>query len=376
MTLKMHLFFWSSLLLVFLGFVWVFGDVLMPFVLGFAIAYLLNPLLIKMDRWGVKRKLAVLLILTVFLLFITALVAVIMPVLAKEAIEFIDALPEYVSQIWAWIQPYSLMLQEKIGADDIEQIRAGAQSYLTGALGAGKNVLSGLVNGGQALASFTITLIFTPIVAYFVMKEWVAITNWLEDMMPEHSRDTIKGLLKEIDSKIAGFIRGQLSVCAVLGLFYAIALSVAGLKYGFFIGLMAGVLSIVPMVGTIIGFVVSVMVALIQVYDPVTMSVDWQLVGIVIAIFIIGQILEGNVLTPKLIGDSVGLHPLWVMFALLAGGALFGILGMLIAVPVAAIAGVLISFAIIKYKSSCYYKSNKIPKDKSKNTVKLDKKNK
>ena len=372
MSIKVHAIFWSSVLFLFLGFMWLFSEVMMPFVLGFAIAYLLNPLLVRMDNYGIKRKLSVLVLLMTFLSLITVILAVILPIISREAGQFIDDLPRYMSQIWAWVQPYTVVIQDKVGPNEVDQIKESAQSYLSNALGAGKNVISSLVNGGQIVISVAITIVFTPIVAYFVMKEWVVITDWLEDMMPEHTRGTIKDLLKQINQKISGFIRGQLSVCAVLGLFYGIALSLAGLKYGFFIGLMAGLLSIIPMVGTIVGFVVSVLVALIQAYDPSTMGFDWQFVGIIVAIFVVGQILEGNVLAPKLIGDSVGLHPLWIMFSLLAGGALLGILGMLIAVPVAAIAGVLISFAILKYKSGKYYNSK--GKDKKKTVKKVAKK--
>ncbi len=155
-------------------------------------------------------------------------------------------------------------------------------------------------------------------------------------------------LLKQIDQKLSGFVRGQISVAVMLGVAYAIALTIAGLKYGFMIGLMSGLLSVIPMVGSAVGLIVSVAVAWFQAGDIV-------FVGIIAAIFIAGQVIEGNFLTPKLVGDSVGLHPLWVFFALLAGGSLLGILGMFLAVPVAAVIGVLLSFAIYKYKQSAYY---------------------
>ena len=181
------------------------------------------------------------------------------------------------------------------------------------------------------------------------MKEWEHIMAWGEDLLPRDNKDTIKDLLKQIDAKISGFVRGQISVAVILGIAYAIALTIAGLKYGALIGLAAGLLSIIPMVGSAIGLVVSIVVAYFQ-------SFDLTYVAIIAAIFFAGQIIEGNILSPKIVGDSVGLHPLWVFFALLAGGALFGVLGMLLAVPVAAIAGVLLAFAIMQYKSSPLYK--------------------
>ena len=171
--------------------------------------------------------------------------------------------------------------------------------------------------------------------------------------MPRHSEGVIMGLLKQIDQKLSGFVRGQITVAVFLGVSYAIALSIAGLKYGILIGLTSGLLSVIPMVGSAIGLVVSVGVAWFQ-------TGEISFVVIIAAIFIVGQLIEGNFLTPKLVGESVGMHPLWVFFALLAGGSLLGILGMFLAVPVAAVVGVLLSFALKKYKSSAYYKDPEV----------------
>lgn len=156
------------------------------------------------------------------------------------------------------------------------------------------------------------------------------------------------GLMKQIDEKLSGFVRGQITVAVVLGVAYAVMLTLAGLKYGFLIGLMSGLLSVIPMVGSAVGLVVSVAVAWFQAGEP-------TFVLLIAGIFIGGQVIEGNFLTPKLVGDSVGLHPLWVFFALLAGGSLLGILGMFLAVPVAAVIGVLLAFVLQKYKQSAYY---------------------
>ena len=223
--------------------------------------------------------------------------------------------------------------------------------------------------GGQAVIGGVTTLVLTPLVAFYMMREWPAITDWVEDLIPRHQEKTIQGLLKQIDGKLSGFIRGQLSVAFLLGIIYALALTMAGLDYGFLIGISAGFLSIIPMVGSIIGLVVSIAVAWFQ-------AGDLQYVFIIGAIFMVGQIVEGNVLSPKLLGDSVGLHPLWILFSLLAGGSLLGILGMLIAVPVAAVVGVLFSFAISQYKESAVYNAPKkivtkkrVPKASKKTTT-------
>lgn len=173
-------------------------------------------------------------------------------------------------------------------------------------------------------------------------------TKWTDDLIPRGSYDTVKGLLHQINVKLSGFVRGQISVAFALAIIYALALTVAGLKFGFLIGIMAGVLSVIPLIGSTVGLVVSVLVAWFQ-------SGEWSYVGIIAAIFLVGQFVEGNFLTPKLLGSSVGLHPLWILFALLAGGSLFGIVGMFLAVPVAAVVGVLLGFAIKQYRESPYY---------------------
>ena len=197
-----------------------------------------------------------------------------------------------------------------------------------------------------------------------MMKEWDNLTAWVTGLMPQDHKETILDLLKKIDTKIAGFVRGQISIAVILAIAYAIALSIAGLKYGFLIGLVSGLISVIPLVGSTLGLIVSVAVAWFQ-------SGDIMFVGIIGGIFIAGQLIEGNLLSPKIVGDSVGLHPLWVFFALMAGGALFGILGMLLAVPVAAVAGVLSSFALKQYKDSSFYKGKaKKPKTTKKKTSK------
>jgi len=179
--------------------------------------------------------------------------------------------------------------------------------------------------------------------------EWVHMARWAEGLMPRDHKKSIKKLLTQIDQKLSGFVRGQISVAVMLGVVYAIALSIIGLKYGFLIGITSGLLSIIPMVGSTVGLIISVAVAWFQ-------AGELTFVALVGGIFIAGQIIEGNILTPKLVGESVGLHPLWVFFALLAGGSLFGVLGMLLAVPVAAVAGVLIGFGIERYKKSPYFR--------------------
>lgn len=359
MTARKHMQFWSLAFAGFLAFVYIFKAVLLPFVLGMAIAYLLNPLVRHLGKAKIKRTPAALGILAIFFAVVAGFLALLTPVLYKQALQFADDLPRYMDALVAWVDPYSKQILALLGEENGTDLKALAANHASSAAGVAKHLFTSVAAGGQAVFDLISIFVLTPIVAYFMMKEWPNITKWGEDLLPRANRTTILDLLKQIDQKLSGFVRGQVSVAFILAVIYAVALSIAGLKYGFLIGLVSGFLSIIPMVGSAIGLVVSVAVAWFQMHDL-------MFVAMIAAIFLGGQLLEGNVLSPKIVGESVGLHPLWVFFALLAGGSLFGILGMLLAVPVAAVAGVLLAFAITQYKGSSYYTGAKKPKPKPK----------
>lgn len=362
---RMHAIFWIIAIVVFTATILLFKSMLLPFVLGIAVAYLLNPVVNKFGEVGISRAPASIIILGNFLILIMLLIGVVSPVLYREIAQFSKDLPDYLEKIMAMLGPYTAQLDQYIGGDSGQSIETIIKQNSSSAVGVANYVVKQIAAGGQVAADVVSVVVFMPIVAYYMMKEWPSITQWVRDLMPRHSEDVIMGLLKEIDAKLAGFVRGQISVAVVLGISYAVILTVAGLKYGFLIGLMSGFLSIIPMVGSAVGLIVSIAVAWFQ-------SGDLMFVGLIGAIFIAGQLIEGNFLTPKLVGDSVGLHPLWVFFSLLAGGALLGILGMFLAVPVAAVVGVLIGFGIRKYKQSPYYQEP-LTEDKSAEAVETQK---
>ncbi|MGH1456641.1 MAG: AI-2E family transporter [Alphaproteobacteria bacterium] len=345
---KTHLIFWACAVTAFIAVVVMLQSALLPFVLGIAVAYLLNPIVNKLGQVGIARGPAAMMILGGFMIFLIGFIGVVSPIIYREITSFSQDLPGYIERIMAILAPLTEKLDTYIGGTDKQSIEEMLKNNSGSAVNAAKFVFSKLAAGGQAVMDIISVAIFMPVVAYFMMKEWPYVTKWAQDLMPHHSKEIIMDLLKQIDQKLSGFVRGQISVAVMLGVAYAIALTIAGLKYGFMIGLMSGLLSVIPMVGSAVGLIVSVAVAWFQAGDIV-------FVGIIAAIFIAGQVIEGNFLTPKLVGDSVGLHPLWVFFALLAGGSLLGILGMFLAVPVAAVIGVLLSFAIYKYKQSAYY---------------------
>lgn len=343
--------FWAGFLLLFVGFVWLFNDILTPFILGIAIAYLLNPVAVKFSRKQIPRWATALIILTVFFGLLTLMFILVAPMVFRQAQMLVEQLPNYAQNVMDYLSPYMTWVQDRVGDDYIQQINDYLKDSAGKVVGVTGGIAAGIAEGGKVLVGMATTLALTPLVAFFMMKEWPSIVRWVESMYPRQHAVLIRSLLKKIDVKVAGFIRGQISVAFILGVIYAIALTIAGLNYGFLIGLGAGIFSIIPLVGSTLGLVVGVVVAWFQ-------TGDLLYTGVIAAIFMGGQFIEGNFLAPKIVGDSVGLHPLWIMFALLAGGSLFGIVGMLIAVPMAAVVGVLGGFAIDQYKASPLYQKN------------------
>lgn len=353
MNIQHQLLFWGAALCLFLGFILIFKSILLPFVLGIALAYFLNPVILKLTTIGVNRTFSSIFIIAAFFIFGALALLFVTPVLLREASDFIQNLPGYVQHLTDLIKTQLAAAQPLIGkltgSSEPINVRALLNGHSEQGIDVLKRIAGGLSTGGRAVFDVISIFFLTPVVAFFMIKEWPGITQKIEHLMPHDHRSTIHKLWDQIDVKLSGFVRGQITVALVLGLSYALALSVAGLKYGALVGLLSGVLSIIPLFGSIVGLLASLIIAWFQ-------EGELMYVALIAAIFLIGQVIEGNFLTPKLVGESVGLHPLWVFFALMAGGSLFGILGMLIAVPVAAVIAVLLGFAIEQYTDSAFYK--------------------
>lgn len=339
--------FWLFVAVLFIGFVWLFQGILAPFILGMVIAYILNPLVLRLENAGWPRWSAVLFLLLSFLVLLCAAIGFLVPVLIREAGQFLNDMPQWIDRIQASLT--TTFQQFGIGIpNDGVSIMDNVQGQAGQIFKAGAGVMAGVVAGGAALVSFISFVFLMPIVAFYMMLDWPRLVAKVHALLPKNKEPVVRDLMNQTDRTLAGFIRGQLTVCVLLGLFYGIGLTLIGLRFGFAIGMAAGILSIMPYVGSGIGLILSVAVAWFT-------TGDWMMVGMSIAVFAIGQFIEGNFLTPKLVGGNIGLHPLWVIFALLAGGSLMGFTGLLIAVPVAAVIGVLVRFALNQYKKSEYY---------------------
>ncbi len=343
--------FWLGIAALFIGFIWLLGDTLLPFLVGIAIAYLLSPVCDALYRRGFNRTAATALILLVFLLAVILLILLISPVLADQLRQLAAAIPGYVESIRNYAEPRLQELMATLGDDQIQKIRDAAQRYAGNMAGAVGSAVEGVWRGSQAVISFFSVIIITPIVAFYLLRDWHDLVFRIDSWLPRAHADTIRQQLREIDRTLSGFVRGQATVCFLLGSYYAIALTLIGVNYGFVVGVIAGLLSFIPFVGSTFGLVTATALALVQ-FDSYTPAI------IVVAVFMFAQFLEGNVIAPKFIGESVGLHPVWIIFALMAGGSLMGFTGMLLAIPVAAVIGVLSRFAINRYLESRYYKGS------------------
>ncbi len=351
MRLKDRILFWLAVAAGFTFFLWLFQPILLPFITGIIIAYLLNPLVLKLERFNIKRTLSAIVILVMFIVTVVLLLILVTPRIYQEMLQLAQAAPGYIDVFWQRIEPVLQMLQIEISEATLnENLRDLIKNNISSTLNLSTSLLGEIVNSGRALLDLLIFFLITPLVSFFLMKDWPSLSSWVEEMLPRNEKKDVMQLLGKIDRKIAGFIRGQMIVAFVLGILYALLLIIIGLQYGFLIGLVSGILSIIPLFGSIVGLLLGVCTALLQ-------GGSLVFVLLVAGIFMLGQFLEGNFITPKIMSGSVGLHPLWILFALMAGNSLLGVLGMLLAIPVAASVGVLAEYFISQYKSSKYYET-------------------
>jgi len=349
MTIERQIAFWLSALAALIALLWLLSPVLMPFVAGLVLAYLLNPLAQRLECAGISRAVSGLVILLLVLALLVVLMLLLGPLLANQFMMLIERIPGYVRRVQELIAESGHDWFERIIGDRLPDAGKSVGEWMAQGAGWLARFVGSLVAGGQALISILSLLVVTPIVAYYVLCDWNRMLATIDGLVPRSQQDTVRMLAREVDLVIAGFIRGQTGVCLILGSFYAVALVLTGLHFGALIGFITGILSFIPYVGSLTGLVLSATVAFAQFWP------DWIWIAAVLGIFFAGQVLEGYVLQPLLIGKRVGLHPVWLMFALFAFGYLFGFVGVLVAVPVAAAIGVLLRFALRQYRASALY---------------------
>lgn len=347
MTIGRQLAFWLATFVVVVLLLWLLSEILLPFIAGMAIAYLLDPLANRLERIGVNRRVSALLIVGLVVLTFIVAALLFVPVMANQLYALIANIPGYVTRLQALLTETDIpWLKALLGPGDTNKTISDLVSQGAVWLAA---FLRSLWSGGRALISIFSLVIVTPIVAYYLICDWPRIVATVEQWIPLNHRAQVTTLFLEIDAAIAGFVRGQTGVCLILGSFYALALSIVGLNFGLLIGLISGLITFIPYIGSMTGLVLAVGVAIAQFWP------EWTLIVIVLVIFLVGQFVEGYILAPKFVGENVGLHPVWLMFAMFAFGYLFGFVGLLVAVPVSAAIGVLLRFALRQYRASPLY---------------------
>jgi predicted PurR-regulated permease PerM len=343
--------FWVAGLIASLLLLYLLRAVLLPFVAGMGVAYFLDPVCDRLERLGCSRVWATTIVSACFIVVLALAILLILPTLQTQIVSFVEHLPEYFDRLLNRFLPELQRLGARLGIASLADLRNQASGQIGAIVGWVVGVVAGLVTSGVALANLLSLLFITPVVAFYLLRDWDQLKAEVDSLLPQRHAATIRAQLAEVDRTLAGFARGQATVCLVLAAFYGTGLSVIGVEFGLVVGLGIGLIAFIPYVGSITGFVVSVGIALAQ-FDT------WLPVGLVVLLFACGQFLEGYVLTPRLVGDRVGLHPVWVIFALFAGGALFGFVGLLLAVPAAAVIGVLVRFAAQRYRASSYYRDD------------------
>lgn len=342
--------YWGIAALVFLVLFWFLGGVLLPFLVGGAIAYFLDPVADRLERLGLSRVAATTLISLVALVLVVLLVLAVIPTLVNQLTALVNAAPDIAKRM----QDFLLARFPEL-ADNTSTMRQTLSEIAAAVQAQGAQLAQGLLTGALGLISVVVFIVVVPVVAFYLLLDWDEMIARIDAMLPLDHAPTVRRLAREIDAVLAGFVRGQVSVCLALGTFYAVALMAAGLQFGLIVGAIAGAITFIPYVGSIVGGTLAIGLALFQFWG------DWVQIGIIAAIFAVGQFVEGNILTPKLVGKSVGLHPVWLLLALSVFGTMFGFVGMLIAVPVAAAIGVLTRFAVEKYQDSLLYRGQEDP---------------
>ncbi len=372
LSLERQLGLWGATLLILAAILYLLSPVLAPFVAGTALGYLLDPVADRLQRLGCSRLGAALLLLSVFIAFVVTALVILLPILTHQLAGFLTALPGYLQTLNGLVTDWSAHLTSDYLKEFLEKYGLGSagaslsldvEKYFNDLTSQGAALVGDFVKSllwrGYALINVISLVVITPVVAFYMLLDWDHMVHIIDDLVPPRHREDVRMLARDIDRALAGFVRGQSLVCLFLGIWYAVGLSAIGLNFGFLIGVIAGFLSFIPYVGSITAFVLSTIIAIVQAWPHVNLPVE------AVVIVSAGLILDGYVLSPRLVGASVGLHPVWLMFALLAFGALFGFTGLIVAVPVAAALGALMRFLARRYRASALYRESPYAQDRA-----------
>lgn len=337
--------YWGIALAIFLVVLWYLGDVLLPFVLGGAIAYFLDPVADRLESWGLSRVAATALIAVVSLVIFILMMLLVVPTLINQAVALFETAPQLFRDLREFL---TARFPSIVDADST--LRQSLDAVGNTIRDRGGELLNTILSSAASIINIVVLFVIVPVVAVYMLLDWDRMIARVDELLPRDHAPTIRRLAAEIDNTLSSFIRGMGSVCLALGTYYAIALMLVGLQFGLVVGFIAGLVTFIPYVGALLGGALAIGLGLFQFWG------EWLQLGLIVAIFVIGQVVEGNILTPRWVGHSVGLHPVWLLLALSVFGTLFGFVGMLVAVPVAAALGVLARFGVAQYKAGRLYR--------------------
>jgi predicted PurR-regulated permease PerM len=345
---------WLGLLVLAGGLIWLLSPILTPFVLSALLAWLGNPLVMRLEKAGRSRNTAVIIVFVLMSLILTLILLLLIPLLEgqiRELILWLPRLAEWTTgTVIPWLETrFNISLKQYVDPMAIVDLIKG---HWKQAGGVAATVLGGISKSGLAILGWVATISLIPVVTYYFLRDWQGMLERLQSLIPRPVEPTVMKLARESDAVLGNFMRGQISVMLVLGMIYALGLWLVGVEFGFLIGFIAGLVSFVPYLGAFVGISAALIAALVQGMDPMYL-------GLVVVVFMVGQTLESFFLTPWLVGDSIGLHPVAVIFSIMAGGQLFGFLGVLLALPVTAVVMVLLRYAHEQYTTSNLYGADK-----------------
>ena len=335
---------WAVVAVVFFVALWYLGSVMLPFLVGGAVAYFMDPIADRLQRLGVSRLAATALITLSAFLLVVLLVLAVIPVLVQQLTALINAAPQISARLEAFLVSRFPELTDSTSVmrTTLAQIAQAVQAR-------GGELAQSLIASVFSVVSWLLFIVVVPVVAFYLLMDWDRMVAEIDALLPRDHAPVIRQLAQEIDAALAGFVRGQVTVCLTLAVYYASTLMLAGLQFGLIIGAIAGAITVVPFIGAMVGGALGIGLAFYQFWG------NWVAIGTIAAIFGFGQFMEGNVLTPRLVGKSIGVHPVWLIFALSIFGAIFGFVGLLVAVPLSATIGVLARFGIAHYRQSHLY---------------------
>ena len=340
---------WSGALVALVIFLVVLSSILPPFIFGATIAYFCDPIADWLEKRGLSRLLATVVVLIVAVFVFVLLALAVLPVLIDQFAALIKNLPGYLDTLRGRFEGLIGTIKSVAPIPESTPDKPASEQLREAARDVGGKLLQGIWSGGVAVIGAMAAAVVTPVVAFYLLLDWDRLVAQVDDMIPRRHLADMRKLARDIDDVLAGFMRGQFLVCIIQGTFYAVGLSIVGLDFALVVGMISGMASFIPYVGAILGLTLSMGLALTQ------FAGDWVSIAAVLGVFLFGQAVEGNILSPWLVGSSVGLHPVWLIFSLAAFGTLFGFAGLLLAVPAAAVIGVLTRYGISQYQASPLY---------------------